>query len=190
MMKSLCLTAILLSFVAILSCTPCLRKETTINSSVIPTVEIPVLPTHTTPSSSTTTIIKDKVFKGMGWKFSTPPNWSLLEINEPGIEALVVGENNRELILLAKDTCQADHATCINSSVKSLKDSGAQVYPPIEVMINNHNFWFFKSIIDTIQISAWIYIFQDKVFIFSCGGPITSNVEITCDQIIKTLNIE
>lgn len=185
-MKKLFLGAALLFLGMTVSCTSCSNKEGMVDPPVVPTVEIPTLPVTT----STTKLPAFTVIKGMGWQVSVPSEWSLLETIEPGVEALVASKDNKELVLVAKDNCLAEPTVCIKLSIQSLKDNGAVITSVDEVIINKRHFYLVKSTMDDIQVLAWISIVQDEVLIFSCGGPIGSNVENTCEQIVKTLSIE
>ena len=167
-----------------LSCTSCSNKEGMVDPPVVPTVEIPVLPVTTNPATPPTLI------KGEGWQVSVPSEWTVLETSEPGVETLVISKDNKDLILVAKDTCLVEPKVCIESSIQALKNNGATITSTNEVNVNKNHFYLVKSTLDDIQVSAWISIVQDNVLIFSCGGPIGSNVENTCEQIVKTLSIE
>jgi hypothetical protein len=169
-----------------LSCTSCSNKEVMVESPVVPTVEIPVLPVTTNPDKPT----PPTLIKGKGWQFSVSSEWNVLETSEPGVEVLVISKDNKDLILVAKDNCLVEPTVCIKSSIQSLKDNGATIISTKEVNVNNNHFYLVKSTLDDIQVSAWLSITQNNVLIFSCGGPINSNIENTCEQIVKTLNTE
>jgi len=184
-MKNLFLGVVLLG--ATLSSVACTQKKSVVAPAV--TVKIPVADVSSTPSAAMiSTPSPLKLFKGAGWQFSVAAGWNDIKTTESGIEALLVGKN-KELVIMAKDTCLTDNTSCITSIVQSLKDNGIEVNSVGETFVNNHHFWVIKSTMDDIRVSAWVSIVQGEVIVFSCGGPIDLDVDAVCDKVVETLKI-
>lgn len=173
-MKKMFLGAGLFLLGMTISCTSCSKKEETIVVAPSSTTTMPIV------------VEPLQLIQNDHWQFLAPFDWQKIESIEPGVEALVINEKSNELILLAKEYCSASAQLCIDSSIESLKLNGAQIVSVNKVDINNMQYWLIKSVIDGLQVSAWVTIANGSAFIFSCGGKVNED-HLACDKIVQTL---